>query len=102
VNVVDRCVRREHKDCVEMVPNGGGMNRVFEQASVPYGPRLELRSEVCEVAAKNRKSDAGARPFEKGAKVSGQTAMPMKVSVASKGASAAPSKTVPAKATHTT
>jgi hypothetical protein len=69
---------------------------------VPYGPRLELGSEVCEVAAKKRKSDAGVRPSEKHVKVSGRKAMHAKASMALKGASAAPSKMVPTKATHAT
>jgi hypothetical protein len=82
--------------------NDGQVNIVFEQASVPYGPRLEPGSEACEEAAKRRKSDTSFRPSRKHAKVSGQKMMPMKVSVAPKGASANPSKTVLAKATHTT
>jgi hypothetical protein len=41
VNVVGWYAYGEHRFCVEMVPNGGQVNRVFEQASVPYGPRLE-------------------------------------------------------------
>jgi hypothetical protein len=65
VNVVGRYACREHKVCVETLPNGGQVNRVFEQASVPYGPRLEPGSQACEEAAKKRKSDAGAGPSKK-------------------------------------
>jgi hypothetical protein len=102
VNVVGWYVRGEHKACVEMVPNGGQVNIVFEQASVPYGPRLEPGSEACEEVTKRKKSDTSFRPSRKHAKVSGQKTMPMKASMAPKGASATPSKTVLAKATHTT
>jgi hypothetical protein len=101
-NIVGRYARKEHKVCVETVLNGGWVNIVFEQTSVPYGPHLELGSEVCEVAAKKRKSDAGVRPSEKHVKVSGRKAMHAKASMALKGASAAPSKMVLAKATHET
>jgi hypothetical protein len=90
-------VRREHKACVEMVPNGGRVNRVFEQADVPYGPRLVPGSEACEEATKKRKSDTGARPSEKRVKVSSRKAMPTKASMALNGTSAASSKTIPAK-----
>jgi hypothetical protein len=46
VNVVGRYVRGEHKACVEMVPNRGRVNRVLEQANLPYEPHLEPVSEV--------------------------------------------------------
>jgi hypothetical protein len=42
----------EHKVYVEVVPNQGRVNRVFECTGVPYGPRLELGSEACEEDAK--------------------------------------------------
>jgi hypothetical protein len=54
VNVVGRYSCGEHKMCVEMLPNGGRVNRVFEEADVLYEPRLETGSEVCEEAAKKR------------------------------------------------
>jgi hypothetical protein len=94
-------VRGDHKACVKTVSNRGWVNRIFEHASVPYGPRLEPNSEACEEAAKKRKSDVGVRPFGKCAKVSGRKAMPAKASMAPKGVRTAPSKIVPAKATHT-
>jgi hypothetical protein len=37
VNVVGWYAREEHKVCVEVVPNEGRVNRVFEQAGVPIG-----------------------------------------------------------------
>jgi hypothetical protein len=101
MNVVGRYIRGDHKACVKTVSNRGWVNRIFEHASVPYGPRLEPDSEACEEAAKKRKSDVGVRPFGKCVKVSGQKAMPAKASMAPKGVSTAPSKIVPAKATHT-
>jgi hypothetical protein len=100
-NVVGRYVHGEHKAYVETVPNGGRVNRVFKQAGVPYGPRLEPDSEACEEATKKRKSDAGDGPSGKCVKVSGRNVMPTMAYVAAKGVSAAPSKTVSARATHT-
>jgi hypothetical protein len=83
-NVVGRYVHGEHKACVEMVPNGGRVNRVLEQADLPYEPHLEPGSEVCKEATKKRKNDAGNGPFKKCAKVSGWKAMLVKASMASK------------------
>jgi hypothetical protein len=102
MNVVDRYARKEHKVCVEMVPNGDRVNKVFEQASVPYGPRLEPGSEVCEEATKKRKSDLGVEPSGKCTNVSGRKAVPTKVSAQPKGVSIASLKIVLAKATHAT
>jgi hypothetical protein len=101
-NFVGRYARGENKVRVETVPDGGQVNRVFEQAGVPYGPCLELGSKACGEATKKRKSDAGVGPSGKRAKVSGRKAIPAKASVAPRGTSAAPSKTVMAKATHAT
>jgi hypothetical protein len=53
-NIVGRYSCGEHKMCVEMLPNGGRVNRVFEEADVLYEPRLETGSEACEEAAKKR------------------------------------------------
>jgi hypothetical protein len=71
VNVVTRYARKEHDTCVAVVPNNGRVNRVFEQAGVPYGPRLALGSKASKEAMKKRKSDAGAGPMGKRAKASG-------------------------------
>jgi hypothetical protein len=49
----------EHKAYIEILPNQGRVNRVFENAGVPYGPRLELSSEASEEATKKRKQDVG-------------------------------------------
>jgi hypothetical protein len=99
-NVVGWYARGEDKVCVETVQNRGRVNMVFEQAGVPYGPHLEPNSEVCEEAAKKRKSGAGAGPSKKCAKVPAWKALPAKAYAAAKGASVAPPKTILAKATH--
>jgi hypothetical protein len=99
-NVVGRYACGEHKVCVETISNGGQVNWVFEQAGISYGPRLEPGSEACEEAAEKRKSDTGAGPSGKCAKISGWNVVPAKASVAPKGVSVASSKTVLAKATH--
>jgi hypothetical protein len=74
------------------------VNKVFEEASVPYEPRLEPGSEACEEAAKRRKNDAGTRPSVKHAKMSSWKTMHVKASVAPKGMGAESSKTVLARA----
>jgi hypothetical protein len=74
----------------------GRLNRVFEQAGVPYGPCLELGSEVSKEAAKKRKNDASAGPAGKHAK-SGQMAMALKASAAPRGSGAASLKMALAK-----
>jgi hypothetical protein len=101
-NVVGRYAHREHKVCVEMVLYGGWVNRGFEQAGVPYGPRLEFSFDAHKETVKKRKSDIGVRSFGKCAKVFGRKVMPAKAHVVPKGESAAPSRTVLAKATHAT
>jgi hypothetical protein len=60
-NIIDRYARKEHKLCAKMVPNRDRVNRVFEQAGVPYGPHLEPGSEACKEAIKKRKSDVGVK-----------------------------------------
>jgi hypothetical protein len=100
VNVVGWYAYREHKVCVEAVPNEGRVNRVFEKAGIPYGPRLEPGFEACKEAMKKRKSDVGVGPSGKCTKVSGQKAVPAKMSVAPKGVSVVSLKTVLVKATH--
>jgi hypothetical protein len=40
VNVVGSYAHGEHEACIAMMPNKGRLNRVFEQASMPYGPWL--------------------------------------------------------------
>jgi hypothetical protein len=65
VNIVGRYARAEHN--------------VFEQASVPYGPRFEPSSEACEEAMKKRKSDAGAVAKGKRAKLSSRMVVPPKM-----------------------
>jgi hypothetical protein len=75
----------------------GRLNRVFEHAGMPYGPCLELGSEVSKEAAKKRKNDASAGPAGKHAKVSGQMAMALKASAAPRGSGAASLKMALAK-----
>jgi hypothetical protein len=84
VHVLGRYARGEHMVWVESVPNGGRVNKVFEQAGLPYGRRLERGSEEYEEATKERKNDAGAEPSRKCAKVSGQKVMLVKMPMASK------------------
>jgi hypothetical protein len=102
VNVIGWYAHGEHKVCVEMILNGGQVDKVFEQAGVPCGTCMEPSSKACKEDAKKRKSNIGARPSGKWAKVSGQKAIPAKASVAPRGVSVAPSKTVLARATHAT
>jgi hypothetical protein len=80
VNVVGRYVHGEHDVCIVMVLNMGHLNQVFEQAGVPYGPRLEPGSKASKVAAKKRKDDAGAGLAGKHAKVPGRKVMALNVS----------------------
>jgi hypothetical protein len=86
VNIVSRYTHGEHKVCIETLPNRGRVNRVFMEAVVPYEPHLEPGSEACEEAAKKRKNDLGTGPSAKCMKVSGRKAMPVKASMAPKGA----------------
>jgi hypothetical protein len=46
VNVIGRYAHGEQDTCVAVVPNGGRVKRVFEQAGVPYGPHLKPSSEA--------------------------------------------------------
>jgi hypothetical protein len=101
VNVVGRYARGELDTCIVVVPNNGQVNRVFEQASMPYGPRLVPGSEASIEAAKKRKSDSGAEPMGKRVKASDRKVVPLKAHVASKGAGATSSKTAMAKAAPT-
>jgi hypothetical protein len=78
VNIVGWYACGEHKVCVEVVPNQGRVNRVFERADVPYRPRLEPGFEACEETTKKRKQDVGAGPSAKCVKVSGRKAAPAK------------------------
>jgi hypothetical protein len=71
VNVVGRYARGEHDACIAVVLNMGRLNRVFEQASVPYGPRLVPKSKASKEVVKKRKNDAGTGPIGKHTKVSG-------------------------------
>jgi hypothetical protein len=64
-NFVGRYTPGEHKACVEALPNGGRVNRVFECASVPYKPRLEPSSAANTEVAKKRKQDVGAGSLAK-------------------------------------
>jgi hypothetical protein len=59
---------------------------------VPYGPRLEPRSEVNKEATKKRRNDAGAGPAGKCVKVSGSKVAALKDPVVPKGSSAASPK----------
>jgi hypothetical protein len=70
-NIVGSYIRGEHDAC-KLLPNGSPFNRVFEQAGVVYGPRLEPGSEATKEAAKKRKNDARAGPTGKRAMVSSQ------------------------------
>jgi hypothetical protein len=97
VNVVGRYARGGHDTCIAVVSNNGRVNRVFEQAGVPDGPRLVPGSEASKGATKKRKSNAGAGPTGKRTKVSDRKVVPLKEPMASKGAGAASSKTAMAK-----
>jgi hypothetical protein len=55
VNVVGRYARGEHDACIAVVLNNGWVNRVFEQAGVPYEPRLVHGSEASKEAMKKGK-----------------------------------------------
>jgi hypothetical protein len=79
VNAVGRYAHGEHDACIAVVSNDGRVNGVFEQAGVPYEPCLVPVSEASKEVAKKRKSDVGAGPAGKCAKVSGRKAMPLKV-----------------------
>jgi hypothetical protein len=98
MNIVGRYTCGEHRVCIEVLPNGGWVNRVFEQADIPYEPRLEPGSEVCEEATNKRKNDAGIGPSVKHTKMSRWKVMPAKAFVAPKGMGVASSKMVLAKA----
>jgi hypothetical protein len=50
-NVMRSYACGEHDACLTTVPNGGRLNHVFEQASVPYGPCLEPGSKASKEAA---------------------------------------------------
>jgi hypothetical protein len=56
-NVVGSYAGGEHDSCIAAVPNEGRLNQVFEQADMPYGPRLEPGSEASKEAVKKRKND---------------------------------------------
>jgi hypothetical protein len=101
VNVFWRYARGEHDACIAVASNMGWLNRVFEQAGVPYGPRLEPGSEASKEATGKRKNDSGIRPVGKHVKVSGRKAMALKVPTTPKGMGAASSKAPLAKAAHT-
>jgi hypothetical protein len=59
-NIVGSYAREEHDVCIASVPNGGRVNRVFDQAGMPYGPCLEPGSEVSKEVVIKRKDDASA------------------------------------------
>jgi hypothetical protein len=102
VNVVGKYAREEHDTCIAVFRNEGRVNRVFEQAGVPYEPRLEPKSEASKETALKHESDAGAGPTEKRAKVSGRKTVPSKELVVPIGVGAASSKAAPTKAATST
>jgi hypothetical protein len=55
-NVVGSYIHREHDVCILALPNRDRLNRVFEQAGVPYCPHLEPSSEASKEAVKKRKT----------------------------------------------
>jgi hypothetical protein len=97
-NIVGSYTRGEHDVCIASVPNEGRVNWVFEQASVPYGPHLELGSEASKEAVRKRKDDAGTGPAGKHTKVYDWQAAALKASVMAKSIGAASSKAAPSKA----
>jgi hypothetical protein len=66
-NVVGSYDRAERDACVNALPNGGRLNRVFEKAGVTYGPRPKPGTK----AAKKRKADDCIRSARKQKKVAG-------------------------------
>jgi hypothetical protein len=70
-NVIGRYTRREHKACIEALPNQGRVNRGFKHVGVPYRPRLEPAFEANEEAARKSKQNDDAWSLTKRAKVSG-------------------------------
>jgi hypothetical protein len=69
-SVVGQYTRGEHKVCINVSPNRGRVNHVFEHAGVLYEPRLEHGSEASEEATKKRKQDACVGSQAKRMKVS--------------------------------
>jgi hypothetical protein len=51
----------EHDACIQALPNGGRLNRVFEKVGVAYGPYPEPGTEASMKAARKRKVDAGKK-----------------------------------------
>jgi hypothetical protein len=94
-NIMGRYDRGEHDVCLAVVPNECRLNQVFMQASVSYGPRLELGSEASKEAARKGKDAAGAGPAGKRVKVPSQKA------TAPKGIGAASLKAAPMSAKST-
>jgi hypothetical protein len=54
-NAVASYIHREHDMCILTLSYRGRLNRVSEQASVLYGPRLDPGSETSKEAEKKRK-----------------------------------------------
>jgi hypothetical protein len=98
-NVVGSYARGEFDLCIVSVSNVARVNRVFEQAGVPYGPRLEPGSEASKEAMRKRRCDAGAGSAGKHAKVFGRKAAASKDLVVAKNAGVGSSKTIPSKTT---
>jgi hypothetical protein len=91
-NVVGSYACGEHDACIMVVLNEGRLSWVFEQADVPYGPRLEPGSEASKETMIKRKNDAGEGPMSKCEKVSGQKSTALKPPTTSRGTGAASSK----------
>jgi hypothetical protein len=91
-NIMGGYARGEHDVCVVSVLNRGRVNWVFEQASVPYGPRSEPGSEACKEATRKRRDDASTEPAGKCAKVFDRKAAALKASVVLKSTDATSSK----------
>jgi hypothetical protein len=101
VGAIGRYAHGEHDPCIAVVLNNGHLNRVFEQAEVPYGPCLVPGSEASKEAVKQRKNDSGAGLAGKRMKVSGRKAMVLNAPAAPKVTGAALSKVALAKAANT-
>jgi hypothetical protein len=68
-NVVGSYSRAEHDACIQALPNGGCLNRVFERAGVAYGPRMQPNTEASAEVVKKRKADACVMSLGKWMKV---------------------------------
>jgi hypothetical protein len=94
-NVVGSYAHWEHDVCITAVPNKGRLNRVFEQAGMPYGPQLEPGSEASKEAAIKWRTDASTKQVGKRVKVFGRKAVALKAPTGPKSMGVASSKAAP-------